>query len=168
MEDSLNFKEDVSFGLGKGMSDGVKYTGHVSLVLRDENGNLKDTREIHNTVTNAGRYGLMDNILATPTGTGYTAKPNWMEVGTGTPATTILGAYVSGSRTACSSITRASNVVTFVCTFAAGVGTGALTEAGVFDVVTQNTAYLWMSTNFATVNKASGDSLQITWTLTAS
>ena len=63
MNDSLNFKEDVSFGLGKGMNDGVKYTGHVSLKLFDENGNLKDTREIHNTVTNAGRYGLMDNIL---------------------------------------------------------------------------------------------------------
>ena len=168
MNDSLNFKEDVSFGLGKGTNDGVKYTGHVSLRLFDEDGKLKDIREIHNTVSNAGRYGLMDYILATPTGVGYTAKPNWMELGTATPATTILGAYISGSRTACSSITRAGNVITFVCSFAAGVGTGAITESGVFDVATQNTAYLWMSTSFATVTKASGDSLQITWTLTAS
>ena len=53
-----------------------------------------------------------------------------------------------------------------VGTFDAGVGTGAITEAGVFDVVTQNTANMWMSASFAVVNKGASDSLVITWTLT--
>ena len=55
-----------------------------------------------------------------------------------------------------------------VATFAAGVGTGAITEAGTFDVVTQNTVNMWMYSTFSVINKGANDSLQITWTLTAS
>jgi hypothetical protein len=55
-----------------------------------------------------------------------------------------------------------------VANFAAGTGTGAITEAGTFDVVTQNTANMWMYSTFSVINKGANDSLAITWTLTAS
>jgi hypothetical protein len=125
-------------------------------------GNLKEIRKVHNTVTTAGKNGLMDQILGTPT----LAKPGWMELGTGSPAATLLGAYISGSRVALTSKLRTDNVVTMVGDWTAGVGTGAITEAGVFDVVTQNTVNMWMSASFAVVNKGASDSLKITWTLT--
>jgi len=48
----------------------------------------------------------------------------------------------------------------------AGVGTGAITEAGIFNVVTQNTTDLICVSSFAAVNKGADDSLVITWTVT--
>jgi len=162
-EDQVRMADVMSLGVGKGMNEQIKVRGHLKVELFDEAGRLKETRDVTNTVTNAAKYGIMDQILASPT---LTAKPGWMEVGTGTPAATLLGAYVSGSRTALDSKTRNNAVVTMVCTFAAGVGTGALTEAGVFDVVTQNTVNMWMAASFSVVNKAAGDSLVLTWTLT--
>jgi hypothetical protein len=50
--------------------------------------------------------------------------------------------------------------------WAAGTGTGAITEAGIFDVVTQNTVNMWCYATFAVINKLATDSLKITWTLT--
>jgi len=61
-----------------------------------------------------------------------------------------------------------TNVVTMVGDFAAGVGTGAVTEAGIFDVVTQNTVNMWVSASFSVVNKGALDTLSISWTLTFS
>jgi hypothetical protein len=87
-----------------------------------------------------------------------------MAIGTGVPAPTLLGAEID--RNALTSKTRLGSVVTMVGDWAAGDGTGAITEAGVFDIVTANTVNMWMSASFAVVNKLIGDTLQITWTLT--
>jgi len=136
---------------------------NVLIQLFDENGNLSDTREIHNTVTTAGKAGIMDQVLAAPT----LNKIGWMEVGTGTGGTTLLASYISGSRVAFTSKTRGTNIITVVGTFPAGTGTGSITEAGTFDVVTQNTANMWMYASFTAIPKGASDSLVITWTLTA-
>ena len=136
---------------------------NVKLELFDENGSLKTTREVHNTVTNAGLYGVIDQVAETPT----LPVMGWMEVGTGTGGTTTLTSYIVGSRTAFDSATRSNAVVTVVTTFAAGTGTGSITEAGTFDVVTQNTVNMWMYASFTAIPKGAGDSLVITWTLTA-
>jgi hypothetical protein len=162
MNDQLGIADKMTMGVGKGLNDAIVPFGKFKLELYDSQGNLKDIREILNTVTNGGKYGAADQVLASPT----LAKPGWMELGTGTPGATLLGAYISGSRTALDSKTRNNAVVTMVCTFGAGVGTGAITEAGVFDVVTQNTVNMWLSASFSVVNKAAGDSLVVTWTLT--
>ncbi|MDD5523662.1 MAG: hypothetical protein PHV90_00330 [Smithella sp.] len=164
-KEQMKIIDKMTMGVGKGEHEQIKINANMKLELFDANGNLKATRNVKNTVTTATKYGIMDQILASPT---LTAKPGWMELGTGSPAATLLGAYISGSRTALDSKTRSGAVVTMVCTFGAGVGTGAVTEAGVFDVVTQNTVNMWMSTSFSVVNKAADDSLVITWTLTLS
>lgn len=165
MKEQIKMKDQFSLGVGKGINEQIKIDAHLVLKLFDKEGNMKGLRRVHNTVTNAAKYSIMDQILASPT---LTAKPGWMELGTGTPGGTLLGAYVSGSRTVLDSKTRANNIVTMVCTFPAATGTGALTEAGIFDVVTQNTVNMWMSASFAVVNKLSTDSLVVTWTLTQS
>jgi len=127
---------------------------------------LKDIREVHNLVTTLGHKMAADQLLAAPA----LATPGWMEVGTGsgqTDASSILAIYIVDSRTALDSKTRGANaIITMVCTLAAGVGTGAITEAGVFNVVTQNTTDLICYADFAVINKLAADSLVITWTLT--
>jgi len=135
---------------------------NVLIELFDEKGNLKDKREVHNTITTAGKAGIMDQIIASPT----LPKVGWMELGTGTPTSTLLGAYISGSRVALTSKTRSTNVITMIGDFAAGVGTGAITEAGTFDIATQNTVNMWMSVSFGVVTKTASDALKCTWTLT--
>lgn len=144
--------------------DGVKLnprefgTMHMVAVLYDEFGNVKDTREVHNTVTTSGKNGLAEQILAAPT----LNKPTHMAVGTGTPAANALG--VELDRNALTSKTRSGAVVTFVGNWAAGDATGALTEAGVADAASAGN--FWLTTSFSVINKGANDTLQITWTLT--
>jgi hypothetical protein len=162
MKSTSNVNDKMSMEVGKGFKGEFKPSFNMVLELFDGNGNLKDRREIHNTVTTAGKNGVADQLLASPT----LAKPGWMELGTGTGGTTLLNAYVSGSRVALTSKTRSGAVVTMVGDFAAGVGTGAITEAGIFDVVTANTVNMWCYSSFTVINKQAADSLKITWTLT--
>ena len=86
----------------------------------------------------------------------------------GWPLQTLLNSYIASSRTVVDSKTRNNGVVTMVITFSGGTGTGAVTEAGIFNVVTQNTATLWAYGSFAVINKGASDTLTLTWTLTIS
>jgi len=60
------------------------------------------------------------------------------------------------------------NTIKYECTWAAGDGTGAITEAGIFDAATINTGDMLARTVFAVVNKGAYDSMTITWTITVS
>lgn len=137
----------------------MRLISNVVLTLRGPDGEVKETREC-NTVTTAGKNGAADQILASPT----LGKPTHMAIGTGSPAATLLGTEID--RNALTSKTRSGAVVTMVGDWAAGDGTGAITEAGIFDVVTANTVNMWVSASFSVVNKAAGDTLNISWTLT--
>lgn len=133
---------------------------HLKGVLRGPDGRVKQTFRKYNTVTTAGKNAVMDQLLASPT----LGKPTHMAIGTGTGGTTAL--TTEADRNALTSKTRSNAVVTMVGDWAAGDGTGALTEAGVFDASSSGNMHLYSS--FSTVNKAAGDSLQLTWTLTGS
>lgn len=131
--------------------------GEVTFVLRDSEGNIKEIRR-HNTVTTAGKAAAADQVLASPT----LNKPTHMAIGTGTPGATALGTELD--RNALATKTRSTNVVTMTATWAAGDGTGAITEAGVFDAAAAGNMHL--SASFAVINKAAGDTLDATWTWT--
>lgn len=139
------------------------WDAHVSIVLRDENGNIKDQYE-YNTVTNNGKAGIADQILASPT----LGKPTHMAIGTGTNGTPASATALSAEldRNALTSKTRSGAVVTMVGNWAAGDGTGALTEAGILTAASGGD--LWLYTSFPVVNKGANDALEITWTLTIS
>lgn len=162
MQDQSKLNDKLSMRTGKGFNEGLYFDVNMHLELFDEDGNLKTERFVHNTVTTAGKNGVADQIIASPT----LVKMGWMAVGTGSPAATLLGAEVA--RVAFDSKTRSGAVITVVATFAAGTATGALTEAGTFDVVTANTVNMWMSSSYSVINKGASDSLVITWTLTIS
>jgi hypothetical protein len=97
-----------------------------------------------------------------------------MAIGTGT-ASPGNGDVNLGTEAYRASITFAAstNTVTATATFAAGNGTGAITEAGIFNYGTYASSpssgqFMLCRTTFPAVNKASGDSIAITWVVTVS
>jgi len=113
---------------------------------------------VENVVTAGGKNGIADQLLAAPT----LAKPTHMAIGTGTPAANALGAELD--RNALASKTRSGAVITFTCTWAAGDGTGTLTEAGIFDAA--SVGNMWQAASYAAKPKGAADTLSATWTLT--
>lgn len=162
MKDELQAHDQHAIGVGKGLLSKMKPGCNVRIELRGPDGKLKAVRNLHNTVTTAGKNGIADQILAVPT----LVKMGWCAIGTGSPAATLLGA--EAARVAFATKTRNNAVVTITATFPAGTGTGAITEAGTFDVVTANTVNMWMSASFSVINKGALDSLTISWDLTVS
>jgi hypothetical protein len=160
--DNFRLIDTLSVRTGKGFAEGLYAEVNMHIQLFDEFGNLKDERFTHNTVTTAGKNDIAQQMLAAP----GAAKYGWMAIGTGTPTSTLLGAEIA--RVAFDSKTASTNVVTTPATFPAGTGTGAITEAGTFNVVTANSPDMWTSASFSVINKGAADSLVITWTLTFS
>jgi len=139
--------------------DGVQIKDNVRIVLRGPDGRVKH-ESTHNLVTTAGKNAFADQLLNAPS----LGKPTHMAIGTGTPAATLLGAEIA--RVAFTSKTRSGAVVTIVGDYPAGIGTGAITEEGLFDVVTPNSVNMHCSSSFAVVNKLAGDTLSISHTIT--
>lgn len=145
--------------------DNMKAKGRLSIVLKDANGNVKDQREVDNLVVTSG----LNWIAARMYDTGIPDEMSHMAVGSGTTAAaagdTDLGSIL-GSREALDSTTVSTNTVQYVSSFEAGDGTGAITEAGIFNAATSGT--MLCRTVFDVVNKGANDTLSITWTITIS
>lgn len=143
--------------------DTMKATGKVNVVLKDEFGNVKEDFTVNNLVVDTG----LDFIASRMKDASATVMSH-MEVGTDNTAAastdTALGAAVASSRTALTSTTVTDNAVAYVCTFSAGVGDGALTEAGIFNASSGGT--MLCRTVFSVINKGASDSMTITWTIT--
>ena len=71
-----------------------------------------------------------------------------------------------GGRVALSGSVVSTNTITYTATFPAGTGTGAVTEAGIFNASSGGT--MLCRTTFPVVTKGSGDTLAITWVVTVS
>ena len=157
MEANINIADSMSMKTGKGFNDGIYFDVNMHLQLFDSSNKLKEERFIHNAVTSEGKYGIADQLLSAPT----LAKMGWMGIGTSTPTLTLLGAEIA--RLPFDSKTRSLAVVTSVCTFGAGVGTGSITEAGIFNNVAANSVDMWCSASFGVITKGASDVLTINW-----
>jgi hypothetical protein len=145
-------------------NDDLQATGQVLIQLLDAAGNVKEEHKVKNLVVSAGKTYIAARMQgsAIPTVMGYMA----IGTGTATPAVgnTTLG--VEAGRVALASFSSSSNQVTATATFPAGTGTGAITEAGIFNANSAGT--MLCRTTFPVVNKAAGDSIAITWVVTVS
>lgn len=144
----------------------IKITGQVSIVITGKDGQVKDQREIKNLVVTAGKQFIASSMLKTTTNS--PAAMTHMAVGASTTAAdaadTALGSQLG--RVSLSSASASGAVVTYAATFPAGTGTGAITEAGVFNASSGGT--LLCRTVFAVVNKGADDAMSITWAITVS
>ena len=145
------------------ITDFIKATGKLTIDVFGEDGTLKDRRAVDNLVVQVGKNHIVSRMASN-------ADPvmGWMALGTTFAAATVgdtaLGNEIG--RVALTSASVATNTITYTTTFGAGVATGAITEAGVFNAVSAGT--MMCRTVFAVVNKAAGDSIQITWAVTVS
>ena len=140
------------------INDGLKMTGAVAIAL-----NGKVVREIPNLVVTAGKGYVASRMKdATATAMGF------MAIGTNntTAAVGQTTLTAEAARGALTSTTVSNNTIAYVETFAAGTGTGAIVEAGVFNASSGGT--MLCRTIFAVVNKGSQDAMTITWTITVS
>jgi hypothetical protein len=143
------------------IKDNFKAKGRLNIVVKDAEGNVKDSREVDNLVVNTGLAYIASRMKDT-TDTAMTH----MAVGTGTSAAaagdTALGS--ESHREALDSTTVTSNAIAYVSSFEAGEGTGALTEAGIFNAASAGT--MLCRTVFDVVNKGANDTMSVTWTIT--
>ena len=149
------------------IQDQTAVKGKVIFVLTGPDGKVKEKREHDNVVTTAGK-GFIASRMKNDSGT--TAIMSHMEVGTSSTAAavgdTALLLPVGSSRTALTSTTVSTNTVTYACTFSAGVGTGALVEAGIFNAASAGT--MLCRTVYSVINKGASDTLTISWVITVS
>lgn len=141
----------------------VKPTGQLKIVRTNSEGKIVEEREIKNLVVTDGK----EHIAARMVGTSSDVMSH-MAVGTDSTspdaADSALG--TEAGRVALASYTASTNTVTATATFPAGTGTGALVEAGLFNDA--SAGEMLCRTTFSVVNKAAGDSVAITWTITVS
>ena len=140
------------------INDGLKLKGKLAIAL---NGDV--VQEVDNLVVTAGKGYVASRIKdASATAMSH------MAIGSGSTAAaagnTALGSELG--RVSLTSTNVSAAVVTYVATFAAGTGTGAVTEAGLLNASSSGT--MLCRTVFSVVNKGSADSMTITWTVTVS
>lgn len=144
------------------MQETLKATGELEIVVTNEFGVVTETRHVPNLVVTVGK-----NLIAQRLGSTATAMSH-MAIGSGAVAPaagdTTLGTELG--RVALTSTTVNTNVVTYVATFGAGTGTGAITEAGLFNAASAGT--MLCRTTFSVINKSASDSLTINWNVTIS
>ena len=145
-------------------TDELKVTGSVNVVIHDDSGKQKENFTIPNLVVTTG-LAYIASRMKDATATAMTH----MTVGTGNTAAAAGNTALEtqlGSRVALTSTTVTSNSIAYVASFGAGVATGALTEAGIFNASTSGT--MLCRTVFAVINKGASDTMTITWTITIS
>jgi hypothetical protein len=142
-------------------------TGRVHIVLRGPDGEVKDEEKVNNLVVTVGRYHITDQMADQGE-----AAMSHMAIGTGTTAAAAGDTALENEldRNALTSVTQGSdtdaNKVTYIGDWAAGDGTGAITEAGIFN--SASAGIMLCRTVFAVKNKGAGDTLTLTWVLTIS
>tara|TARA_B100001287_G_C22576904_1_gene479102 strand:- start:49 stop:474 length:426 start_codon:yes stop_codon:yes gene_type:complete len=140
------------------INDDLKLKGKLAISLNGE-----VVQEVDNLVVTAGK-GYVASRMKDATATAM----SHMAIGSGSTAAaasdTALGNELG--RVSLTSTTVSAAVVTYVATFGAGTGTGAVTEAALLNASSSGT--MLCRTVFSVVNKGSADSMTITWTVTVS
>jgi hypothetical protein len=140
----------------------ITMTCNVHVELFGPDGELKEERFGHNLVPTTGLTHIADQLGASPS----ESAMGYMAIGAGTTVTSAGTSTLESelARVALDSRTHSAAVVTYVATFAAAVGTGAVTESGILNAASNG--ILLARLTFAVINKGASDSMVITWTLT--
>lgn len=145
------------------LQEQLKVTGKVNVKVFDKAGNLKEEKDINNLVVTTGKGFIASRMVGTSA-----AVMSHMAIGSDNTAAangdTALGTELG--RVAIDSGTASGSVATYVATFPAGTGTGAVVEAGLFNASSSGT--LLCRTVFSVVNKGADDAMTITWQITVS
>ena len=179
-KDGMTVHDKVSIVAGKGIFDGADSSDKMSAaaakflrdkagpvgllvgVLRDKDGNVKDRQEAFNQFQTLGKTHVADRLADVGE-----AAMGWMAIGTGTGqgvGDNVLATELDRQALDDATPSHAANVVTYHRLFAAGEGTGTVTEAGVFNDNAAGSMFVYDDgISFA---KGASDTLALTWTFT--
>jgi hypothetical protein len=140
------------------LKDDFKLKGRLSIAI-----NNQVVKYVDNVVVTDGKEYVASRMEGTTD-----AVMSHMAIGTGTSTASASDSALGSEsdRNALTSTTVSGTDVVYVATFGAGEGTGAITEAGIFNASTSGT--MLCRTVFSVVNKGASDSMTITWTVTVS
>lgn len=143
----------------------VKVKGNLTLTLRKEDGTVEVSRK-DNIIVSGG----FDFICAQVAGT-VVGIMNAIAVGTGTTTPVQSQAALNTEIARIATVYAHSigtQVFTLTGTFAAGVATGAITEAGVFNSTSASSGTMLDRVVFSVINKGANDTLTATFQFTLS
>ena len=145
------------------IEENINAIGSLKIELFNDLGVLVQEHLLKNLVVTVGK-----NWITSRMGGNTASIMTHMNLGTGAtaPALTDTDLVTPLTRTLLQSSVITDNTVSHVCTFAPGINTGAITEAGIFNAVTGGT--MLNRTTFAVVNKSAADTIVITWNITIS
>lgn len=148
------------------LKDYPSVQGKLMIQLFDENGQKYFEKEETNLVVTTGRQYIAQRMVET----GRPGQMTHMEIGQGTtiPAagdTAIQTVFTPAARVAISPAggTPSGSTVTYSAIFPAGTGTGAVTEAAIFNASSAGT--MLCRTTFPVVNKQALDTMAVSWTV---
>ena len=143
------------------INEKLSVAGELQIVLRDKNGNVKVNKTEKNLVVSTGKAFIAKRMVGT-------ASVIMSHMAVGSTNTAPIAGHTALmneiGRAAIVSSDVVDNTVTYSCLFAAGVGTGALTEAGIFNSDTNGE--MLSRVVFSEVNKDIEDTLTINWQIT--
>lgn len=149
--------------------ENLKVTGRLNITVTDQNGAVKDQREVNNLVVSEGITFIASRMAGTSkavmshmqigSGTGAAAAGDTENtfITTGVTGTTRKGLTVAGGTPGASSIVYSAQ-------FIAGEGTGPITEAGIMNAAS-GACDLLCRTKFDVINKGANDTMTINWTI---
>lgn len=142
--------------------DNIHIKGSLKLILRDRNGRIKERRNLNNLIVTTGKNWIASRLKD------ETTQMSYMGIGEGDTApvigdTNLENPLIRVLLTPLGGVVL-NNTITYTATFGNGIGTGAITEAGIFTASTAGT--MLCRTVFLPMNKASTDSLSIQWIVT--
>ena len=143
------------------IQDSIKMTGELRITVTNPEGDITQETVVPNLVVTTGKDFIAERMKDATT-----SVMSHMAIGTGSTAAaagdTALG--TEAGRVSLTSTTVTANAVAYVATFGAGTGTGAITEAGLFNA--SSSGDMLCRTVFSVINKGAADTLGITWTVT--
>lgn len=151
------------------INETLEAKGKVHIVVRDENGVVKEERNIDNLIVSVGKAFIASRMIGTSS-----SVMSHMEIGQSSTAaaagqTALQSAFGTPARVSLSGSTQTTVTVTndsvlYTATFPSGTGTGSVQEAGIFNASSSGT--MLCRTVFSAINKGASDSMTINWTVT--
>lgn len=158
------------------VKDSLKAKGRVAVVLKDKNGQVKETRNIDNLVVTDGLQYIVSRMKNTTP-----AAMSHMQIGTGTtnpaPGDTDIETAFRDKVALSSSIASDGLSITYSATFGAHSGdstqsiaesTPEITEAAITNNGTDATGDMLCRVEFPVVSKGPSDSITISWQVSLS
>jgi len=138
----------------------IKLKGKFRIAVLDEKDNLKESREVENTIMNAGLAEISGLILTDVGGNAF----DYLALGTGTTAptasqTTLVGEKYRSAGTGSQETTTVSDDTARLTTSVAMTASNSLTEVGIFN--SSSTGVMLARTTFSAVSVADGDTVNL-------